>query len=202
MSLIIVIITIAVSVYAFSNPDVTRALSLKPTLVYHKFHVHRLISHSLVHADWSHLLVNMYVLFIFGRVCEGYFGVVFGAKSDFFFLQLYFLSLIVSSVYSVFKHKNNIYYSAIGASGAVNAVVFTSIFFDPWNKLYFFGVLPIPGILFGILYLGYSLYMGKKGNDNIGHDAHFIGAVFGMVFPILLDPSLLSHFIQKLTEVF
>lgn len=198
MSLIIVIITIAVSVYAFYNRRVADLLSLKPHLVYHKFHFHRLITHSLVHADWSHLLVNMYVLYVFGSVCEGYFGVVFGAKSSFLFVQLYLLSLIVSSAFSIFKHKNNIYYTAVGASGAVMAVVFTTIFFDPWNKLWFFGVIPIPGILFGILYLGYSFYMGKQSKDNIGHDAHFTGAVFGLIYPIIIAPSLFQHFIDKL----
>jgi len=198
MSLIIVIITIAVSVYAFYNKQVADHLSLKPHLVYHKYHFHRLITHSLVHADWSHLLVNMYVLYVFGRVCEGYFGVVFGTKSSFLFVQLYFLSLIVSSAYSIFKHKNDLYYTAVGASGAVMAVVFTSIFFDPWNKLWFFGIIPIPGILFGILYLGYSFYMGKRSTDNIGHDAHFTGAVFGLIYPIVIEPSLYQHFINQL----
>ena len=90
------------------------------------------------------------------------------------------------------------YYSAIGASGAVMAVVFTSIFFDPWNKLYFFGLIPIPGIVFGALYLAYSWYMSKQNKDNIGHDAHFFGAIFGLVYPVIIDPSLLHHFISKL----
>lgn len=198
MSLIIVVITVLVSVYAFYNRHVVEALSMKPNLVYHRTQVYRLLSHGLVHADWAHLLVNMYVLYVFGEVCESYFGMVFGSKAGFYFVQLYLLSLIISSVWSVFKYKNNTYYSAIGASGAVMAVVFTSIFFDPWNKLWFFGIIPIPGVLFGVLYLGYSLYMGKKNNDNIGHDAHFIGAVFGLIYPIIIEPSLWHHFIDKL----
>ena len=108
-----------------------------------------------------------------------------------------FFSLIISSIYSIFKYKNNVHYSALGASGAVMAVVFTSIFFDPWNKLYLFGIVAIPGILFGILYLAYSFYMSKKNVDNIGHDAHFIGAVFGFVYPILIDVGLLDQFLSK-----
>lgn len=198
MALIIVLITIGVSVYAFYNRHIIDHLSMKSYMVYHRFHLHRLITHSLVHADWAHLLVNMYVLYVFGSVCEDYFGMVFGMKANFYFLQLYILSLIFSSIWSVFKYKDNIYYSAIGASGAVMAVVFTSIFFDPWNKLYFFGVIPIPGIVFGALYLAYSWYMSKQNKDNIGHDAHFLGAVFGLVYPAVIDPSLLQHFISKL----
>lgn len=195
---IILIITVGVSIYAFYNKHVINQLSLKPNLVYHRFHLHRVLSHGLIHADWSHLIVNMYVLFIFGRVCEAYFIYHFGVKADLYFIQLYVFSLVISSLYSIFKHKNNMYYSALGASGAVMAVVFTSIFFDPWNMLYLFGIVPIPGILFGVLYLGYSYFMGKKNMDNVGHDAHFTGAVFGFIYPIIIEPELLNQFLEKL----
>ena len=198
MALIIILLTIGVSVYAFYNRELTDRLSLKPNLVYHRFQVHRVLTHSLVHADWAHLLVNMYVLFVFGQVCESYFAIYFGNKADLNFLQLYIFSLLVSSIYSIFKYRNNIYYSAVGASGAVNAVIFTTIFFDPWNKLYFFGIIPIPGIVFGILYLGYSYYMSRKQVDNIGHDAHFTGAVFGFIYPLFINASLIHQFIDKL----
>jgi len=198
MILIIVIITSVVSVYAFYNRNLIDQLSLKPNLVYHRFQVHRILTHSLIHADWVHLIVNMYVLYVFGEVCLNYFALYFGGKANLYFLQLYLFSLIASSLFSIFKHKNDPYYSAIGASGAVMAVVFTSIFFDPWNKLWFFGVVPVPGIVFGILYLIYSVYMGKKNSDNIGHDAHFTGAIFGFIYPLLIDFHLLSQFLDKL----
>jgi membrane associated rhomboid family serine protease len=198
MVLIIVVITSLISIYAFSNAGITERLSLKPTLVYHKHQYYRILSHSLIHADWTHLIVNMYVLFIFGDVCNQYFEYYFGAKHTVLFMALYIASLIFSSLFSIFKHRNNQGYSAIGASGAVMAIVFTSIFFDPWNKLWFFGIIPIPGILFGIIYLIYSLYMGKKNIDNIGHDAHFTGAVFGFIFPLIVDFRLLNMFIEKL----
>ncbi len=198
MVLIIVVITSLISIYAFSNAGITERLSLKPILVYHKHQYYRILSHSLIHADWTHLIVNMYVLFIFGDVCNQYFEYYFGAKHTVLFLALYIASLIFSSLFSIFKHRNNQGYSAIGASGAVMAIVFTSIFFDPWNKLWFFGIIPIPGILFGIIYLIYSLYMGKKNIDNIGHDAHFTGAVFGFLFPLIVDFRLLNMFIEKL----
>jgi membrane associated rhomboid family serine protease len=198
MILIIVIITSVVSIYAFYNKELVDQLSLKPNLVYHRFQVHRILTHSLIHADWVHLIVNMYVLYVFGEVCLNNFALYFGGKANLYFFQLYFFSLIASSLFSIFKHKNNPYYSAIGASGAVMAVVFTSIFFDPWNKLWFFGIVPVPGIVFGILYLIYSIYMGKKNSDNIGHDAHFTGAIFGFLYPLLIDFHLLSQFLDKL----
>jgi membrane associated rhomboid family serine protease len=198
MALIIVLITIGVSVYAFYNRDLVNTLALKPHLILKKHQYHRIITHALVHADWPHLLINMYVLFMFGKICEGYFSINFSGNAGLHFVLLYVLSLIFSSAWSIIKHRRNIYYSAVGASGAVMAVVFTSIFFDPWSKLWFFGIIPIPGIVFGILYMGYSLYMGKKNSDNIGHDAHFSGAVFGLIYPLLVDFSLLGHFLEKL----
>jgi membrane associated rhomboid family serine protease len=198
MVLIIVIITSLVSVIAFSNRRLSEELRLKPVLVYHRFHIHRIFTHSLIHADWVHLIVNMYVLYVFGEVCMHYFTLYFGGMASLYFLQLYFFSLIFSSIYSIFKHKNNPYYSAVGASGAVMAVVFTTIFFDPWNKLWFFGVVPVPGIVFGFLYLGYTIYMGKKNSDNIGHDAHFFGALFGFIFPVIVNYQLLEQFFDKL----
>jgi membrane associated rhomboid family serine protease len=198
MTLIIVLITIGVSIFAFSRRDVFVQLAMRPYMFVKKHQYYRIFSHALIHADWPHLLINMYVLYIFGKVCEGYFTVIFGAKASLHFVMLYLFSIVFSSIYSIIKHRNNMYYSAVGASGAVMAVVFTTIFFDPWSKLWFFGVIPIPGIVFGILYLIYSIYMGKKNVDNVGHDAHFSGAIFGFLYPIIADFSLLSHFIEKL----
>lgn len=198
MILLIVVVTSLISIFAFSNHRAVEELSLKPVLVYHRFHIHRIFTHSFIHADWVHLIVNMYVLFIFGEVCMNNFALYFGDKAGLYFLELYFFSLAFSSVYSIIKYKNNPNYSAVGASGAVMAVVFTTIFFDPWNKLWFFGVVPVPGIVFGLLYLGYSVYMGKKNTDNIGHDAHFFGALFGLIFPVIVEPQLLNLFADKL----
>ncbi len=198
MALIIVLITLLVSVYAFNNSGATQNLSLRPALVVERKQWYRALSHALIHADYAHLLINMYVLWVFGKVCESYFDYYFTFNSRVHFLLFYLLSLIASSAFSIVKHRRNYYYSSVGASGAVMAVVFSTIFFDPWNKLYFFGVLPIPGILFGILYLVYSIYMGRKGTDNIGHDAHFSGAIFGFVYPVLVNPKLIGEFLQKL----
>lgn len=198
MLILLIIITGFVSFTAFSNRELFDKLSFRPYAVMHQKEYYRLVSHALVHADWGHLIINMYVLYMFGEVCMQYFHITFGSQPFAKFILLYVSSVLVSSIYGLYKHRNDPYYSAIGASGAVMAVVFTSIFFDPWTKLWFFGVIPIPGILFGILYLAYSLYMGKKNVDNVGHDAHFSGAVYGLIFPILLEPRLLNSFISKL----
>lgn len=198
MLILLIIVTGFISFSAFSNRQLFDKLSFRPYAVAHQKEYYRLLSHALVHADWAHLIINMYVLYMFGEVCLQYFHITFGSQPFAKFILLYVTSILFSSVYSLYKHHNNPYYSAIGASGGVMAVVFTSIFFDPWAKLWFFGVLPIPGILFGILYLVYSLYMGKKEVDNVGHDAHISGAIYGLFFPILLEPRLLNGFISKL----
>ncbi|MDA3879717.1 MAG: rhomboid family intramembrane serine protease [Prolixibacteraceae bacterium] len=198
MSLFIVLITIGVSVYAFYNQHIVAKLSLSPYRVKESKEYYRLLSHGVIHADWAHLLVNMYVLYMFGKVCETYFSIFFSISSSVLFVLFYVAALVISGLFSVYKHRNHPEYSAIGASGAVMAVVFATIFFDPWNKLWFFGVIPIPGIVFGGLYLVYSFYMDKKNTDNIGHDAHLSGAIFGLVFPVILKFSLINHFFGQL----
>ncbi|MBT7462935.1 MAG: rhomboid family intramembrane serine protease, partial [Bacteroidetes bacterium] len=158
----------------------------------------RLLLHGFLHANWTHLLVNMLVFYSFGRSLEVFFQHLFGQLAPLYFAALYILAIIISPIYSLIKHRNNYHYNAVGASGAVSAVVFASIFFAPWEKIYFFGLVPIPGIIFAFLYLIYCWQMSKKDGDNIAHDAHFFGAVFGLLFPIILNPKLLSYFIEQL----
>jgi len=198
MTTIIIIITAIISVTAFNRPDLMEKLQFNASKIYHQKEYYRLITHGFVHANWEHLIVNMIVLFSFGKAIEAYFQYGFGRMANAYFLLLYFGGLLVSNVYALFKHKNNYYYNAVGASGAVSSVLFAAIFFDPWNKIYFFGVLPIPGIVFAVLYLIYSYYMSRKQQDQIAHDAHFLGATFGFFYPVLLNGRLLEHFIDKL----
>lgn len=195
---IISIITILVSIMGFRQEGLFEKLQLNPFQVVHKKEYHRVITHSLLHADWSHLIINMIVFFSFGAGLLNSFTALFGDLAPIIFLALYVFSVVISSLYSIVKNKDNPSYNAIGASGAVSAVVFANIFFSPWQSIYFFGVLPIPGIIFALLYLGYSYYMGKKNYDNVGHDAHFFGAVFGLIFPILIKPDLFQFFIDQL----
>lgn len=109
-------------------------------------------------------------------------------------------SILLSTIYGLIRNRDNSNYNAVGASGAVSAVVFACIFFAPMQKLLFFGILPIRGIIFGILYLVYSWYMSKKGSDYIAHDVHFWGAVFGFLFPALINYKLINNFIYQLSN--
>ncbi len=202
MTILLIIITSAISILAFNNREIFDKLQLNPYSVYHKKQWYRVISHGFLHADWAHLFVNMFVLFFFGRSVENEFerlAINGTIKSPVFsFVLLYFASMVFATVTSIAKQKDNIWYNSVGASGAVSAILFTHIFFQPLAKLYFYAVIPIPGIIFGVLYLGYSHYMSRRGNDNINHDAHFIGAVFGFLFPLLLDPKLINVFLGQL----
>ncbi|MFO7829120.1 MAG: rhomboid family intramembrane serine protease [Bacteroidales bacterium] len=202
MTIFIIIVTSLISIVAFGNKQLFEKLQLNPYRVYHKKEWYRLISHGFLHADWVHLIINMIVLLSFGRAVENIFkqlaaeGII--KSPTLVFVLLYFISMIAATLTSVYKQKDNMWYNSVGASGAVSAVIFTSIFFQPLARLYLYAVIPIPGIVFGVLYLGYSHYMSKKGGDNINHDAHFIGAVVGFIFPLFLNPKLIHVFIDQL----
>ena len=104
----------------------------------------------------------------------------------------------MASAYDLYRQRNNPSLLSIGASGAVSAVLFSSIFLEPWSKILLFAIIPVPGIVFGILYLVYCQYMAKQSGDNINHNAHFYGAVYGLIYPALLDTSLVSSFFSRL----
>ena len=200
VTIFIILITVVVSVLAFSNRELFRRLVFNAYDIKHFKNTYRFLSYALIHGDWIHLLVNMMVLYSFGRIVEQYYGFYFGLKGVLYYLMLYVGGTALSTLPSYGKHKDDFSYTAVGASGAVSAVVFASIIFDPLNKIYIFLIpIGIPAIIFGILYLVYSWYMGKKNIDNIGHDAHFWGAIFGFVFTILLKPVLLIQLFSILT---
>lgn len=191
-------ITVLISYLGFQNHELASKLQFNAAQIIHRKEYYRLVSHAFIHAGWAHLGVNMLVLYFFGRNIEQYFGFYFGRSATAYFVLLYFGGILASNLWSLIKNRNNYYYNAVGASGAVSAVLFATIFFNPWEPLYLFAVLPIPGILFAAGYLFYSYQMSKKQKDNVAHDAHFLGAVFGFIFPILLKPSLFDRFIDQL----
>lgn len=198
MTIILIAITVAVSYAAFKSPKLMGNLQFNASKIYHKNEYHRLITHAFVHANWEHLFVNMIVLFSFGQAIEMYFKYNFGNNHILYYFLLYFGGILASNLYALIKHRNNYFYNAVGASGAVASVLFAAIFFDPWHKILFFYVLPIPGIIFAVLYLVYSYQMSIKQKDNVAHDAHFLGALFGFIFPVLINPTLFEIFLDKL----
>ncbi len=204
MTIFIIIITLIITVIAFNSEEVMSRLMLNSYQVYYKKEWYRIVTHGFLHADWTHLIINMIVLYSFGSNLQRWFDHLrmggYINSTNLTFSLLYFGGIIISSLISVIRHRNNRWYNSVGASGAVSAVVFTSIFLSPLDRLYFFAVIPIPGIVFAILYLVYSSIMSRRSKDNINHDAHLLGAAYGFIFPILIDFDLASHFIRELTN--
>lgn len=203
MTYLFLAITIGVSLVAFYNREVFQRLMFNAYAVKHHNEWYRFFSYGLVHADWTHLFINMFVLYSFGLAVENFYRDVFGNKAILFFVLLYIGGILFSTLYDFGKHKDEQSYNAVGASGAVSAIVFASIVFYPAGKIYLF-LLPfgIPSFVFGILYLIYSAVMAKRGKDNIGHNAHFWGAIFGFVFTILLKPRLAVFFYDQVRTAF
>ncbi len=199
ITLLIVGISVVVSFMALQNKSLFYRYELNPYVVVHNKQWYRLITHAAIHADWMHLFVNMFVLWSFGKSVESYFMQLFGAKGALYFVLLYIGGVIFAALPGVRKHQNNPSYNAVGASGAVAAVLFASILFNPMSKIYIMFIpIGIPAILFGVLYVGYEVYASKNSNDNIAHDAHYWGALFGLVFTIALEPSLITHVLNKI----
>lgn len=199
MILAIIAITAVVSIIAMNNKDLFYRLKFSPYLVLHSKQWYRFFTHAFVHAGWMHLLINMWVLYLFGHVVVDNYVDLFGIKGYYYFIVLYVGAILISSLPSYGKNKDNPYYNAVGASGATSAVLFASILFYPIGKIMIFPIpIGIPAFIFGILYLIYSAYMSKRGGDNIGHDAHFWGAVYGVLFTIAIKPAVALYFIDQI----
>lgn len=204
ITILLIVITVIISVLAFNNHELFSKLQFNAYEVVHRKQYYRLISHGFIHAGWWHLFVNMFVLYFFGQTVEvwlkqlEYAGLV--NNPNLVFILFYIASMVFATSVSLVKQKDNAWYNAVGASGAVSAVLFFSIFFRPWQMIgvYF---IPVPGIIFAVLYVIYSHYQAKKGKDNVAHDAHLLGAVFGFVFPLFLDLSLYKLFLSQLLKL-
>jgi membrane associated rhomboid family serine protease len=201
--LIIIVSTSLVTIYAFSNPSLFDRLKFNAYVIKHENQWWRFLSYGALHAGWGHLLINMFVLFSFGRtVIEGY-EILFGTKGFLYFILLYIGGIVFSILLDYGKHRDDPYYNAVGASGAVSAVLFANIILFPSGSLYLFPIpFPIPSIIFGILYLVYSAYMARRAKDNIGHNAHFWGAVYGIVLTLALKPKLALLFWEQIRNIF
>ncbi len=193
-TLIIIAITCVVSFLALNNDKLMAKLILWPPAIARDHDWYRLASYGLVHADFMHLFFNMLTLFFFGRVMEQFYIERLGNLG---FLFFYVLGLILSILPTYLQNRNNAQYRSLGASGAVSAVLFAFILFDPWATILLYFV-PVPAIVFAVLYTAYSIYMDKRGGDNVNHSAHLWGAAYGVVFTVLVDPDVVGHFLREL----
>lgn len=197
ITLAILLFTSLVSITTFGNRKIVQELIFYPPAITQNGQWYRFFTCGLLHADWEHLIFNMLSLYLFGATVETYFksDLLFGQMGQAFYLLLYVLALLFSLVPTFFKHYNDYQYRSLGASGAVSAIVFAGILFNPTAKLGFFFIPPIiPGYIFGPLYLLFSTWLERKGKDNINHSAHIWGALFGLGFTILLASILKTEY--------
>lgn len=194
----ILFLTVGFSLYAMNNPEIKYKYIFHPYSINHFNQHYRFLSHAFLHGDYIHLAFNMYALWMFGPIVEkGVLPILLGESGEpdkklgmVFYILLYTGAIYASSISEYFKNKNNTHYTSLGASGAVNALIFSYITCLPMSQLGFF-FIPMPAWVFGVLYLGISYYLSKRrtGNnsvDNIGHEAHFWGAIYGIVFTLIL----------------
>lgn len=190
---VIFVFTIITSLYAFYDYSIYGKFMLHPYSVSKGQNVYTLITSGLVHADWMHLFFNMFTFYAFAFTLERLMG-------SWQFGLLYFLGLVLSDLPTVIKHKDHFNYNSLGASGAISAVLFSYILFNPMSKIYIMFIpIGIPAVVFGILYLIYCAYASRNSRDHINHDAHFFGALTGLIFTIIFVPGILQNFITMLT---
>ncbi len=192
ITLAIIAVTALVSIPAFGDQRLFTNLLFEPFVIKARGQWYRFLSHALVHANWPHLIVNMFVLYMFGRNVEVLYTILLRDTAWIAYLTLYVGGVIFASLPGYRRHVLNPSYRAVGASGAVSAVLFAQVLMMPTSEVGFLFIpFPIPAFVFGILYLVYSWYMDKRGGDNVAHDAHFYGAVFGIVFTAIMHPDLI-----------
>ena len=188
-------ITIATSLWAFYNDTLYGNLILHPYSVSRGQRVYTVITSGMIHNDWMHLFFNMLSYYFFAFQLEPVLG-------HWQFGLLYVLSLILSDLPTVYKHRNDDWYHSLGASGAVSAVIFSYIMYNPMGSMYIMPFpFPIYSIVFGVLYLVYCNYASKRAQDNVNHDAHMFGALSGLLITIVLHPHIVNSFILQVSAV-
>lgn len=195
---VIFALTIGLSIYVFANPQWYGKLMLHPySISRDKKYAYLIFTSGLIHKDWMHLIFNMITFYYFGFGLEAIFVAQLGVLGHVMFAVLYIVALVLSDIPTIMRHKDNYGYHSLGASGAISAVLFSYILFNPLTKLYIFFALPLPAFLFAGLYLVYCIGASKNSNDGINHDAHLFGALTGLVLTILMFPGIINHFIGQ-----
>ena len=195
VTLLLVVVTALVSWQAWEKPKLLERLILWPPAVDRRKEYDRLIGHGFIHADGMHLAVNMITLYSFGGAMEPFFVERIGMPG---FLAFYLSAIVIAILPTYLRHRRDARYRSLGASGAVSAVLFSSVLLDPWSLILLFFIVPIPAVLFAVLYVGYSMWMDRRGGDNINHSAHLWGAVYGLAFALLVEPRLWGNFLARL----
>jgi membrane associated rhomboid family serine protease len=203
LNLIIIVATVIISLLAFRDNALMGKLLHNPYSVYNRKEYYRLITSGFIHADYLHLFLNMYALYLFGEVVEVYFEYIFGTNGKIAFLALYLTGIVVANLPDVFKYKNSAFFNSLGASGGVSTVVFASIILSPLSKLIMFPIpIPMPAYIFAAIYIAYSIYMDRRQGDRINHMAHLWGGLWGVVFMVVFNPDSIQRFFSQILGSF
>ncbi|WP_066096540.1 rhomboid family intramembrane serine protease [Xanthomonas massiliensis] len=195
VNLLLIVATVVVSWIAFTNRKLMDRLILWPPAISRNRQYDRLLTYGFVHADIAHLAFNMITLYFFGGPIERVMTRLTGTPLT--YLGFYLGALVVSILPSYLKNQKNPNYLSLGASGAVTAVLFAFILMAPWTIILVF-FIPAPAIVYAVFYVGYSLWMDRRGGDRINHSAHLAGAAFGVLFMLAMEPRILGLFVQEL----
>ena len=195
----IVIITIS-SIYGWNNTGFQSKWMFNPYSVYHGKQYFRFLSSGFIHSNLAHLIFNMIALYFFGGVIERIYLKLYGAPGIILYIVTFLAGIIVSNLKTYYKFRNSSYYNSLGASGGVASVLFASIIYKPTVGICLYFAICMPAFILGAIYLIYSYYSGKRSADNVNHDAHLFGSLFGIVFTILLRPIVLIEFVQQIIE--
>ncbi|WP_439483347.1 rhomboid family intramembrane serine protease [Cyclobacterium plantarum] len=199
LTLITIILTSLASYYAWKNPDFMERSLFTPYVISRNGEYGRFLLSGFIHKDGTHLLFNMFTFYFFGSVVEQYLMYTFGqGMGALAFVAFYLLAIVIADIPTYLKEKDNSSYHALGASGGTSATVFASIVLMPLSDICIFGIFCLPGFILGILFLGYAYYKGKIGDDNINHDAHLFGAVFGIAVILLISPQNAIYFWEEI----
>jgi membrane associated rhomboid family serine protease len=189
-------LTLAASLYTFSNPQQFGRWMLHPYSISRGRQRYTLITSGFIHKDWGHLFFNMFTFYFFGFGLEKLL-VSLSTWGHVQFALIYMLGMVLSDLTTVYAHRNHPQYYSLGASGAICAVLFSYILFMPKSMLGVFLIIPMPAWLFGLLFLFYCAWAAKQARDGINHEAHFYGAIVGVILTILFYPNVISYFIQQ-----
>lgn len=197
---LIIIANVAASMYCFSNQEMLQKWMFNPFSINKRGEYYRFITSGFIHADYMHLFFNMFTLYFFGRYLEQMFIYQYDkTKGGLLYLLLYLLAIVLSDLPNYNKNKDNYHYNSLGASGGVSGVLFATILLNPWMEIYVY-FIPMPAILYAVLYVWYSIYMSKKGMDHINHSAHLYGALVGVLFMIVAYPHALTNFLSQIVN--
>jgi membrane associated rhomboid family serine protease len=198
MSLIIIVVTVLVSFAAWNNGNIYYGFMMNPYEIFKQRQYWRLLTSGFIHSGYVHLGFNMFTFYFFGNVVEIIFGQVMGSSGSILFVVFYLSAIVISDLPTAIQNRRFPGYNSLGASGAVSAMVFASIIYLPLNKICLFAIFCLPGFILGTLYIIYSYTQSKSLSDNINHQAHLYGAIYGIIFAIAVYPPSAANFIQEI----